>query len=269
MALIRQADRQERSKDAIALHLGDLLQLGETLRADATATAQKLVSDAKTERERLVANAARDGHAQGLAKGTDEGRRKGEADGRVAAIEEFRKRSAELEAGLVRGLATLEAQRGRLLADATDDVVRLALDIASRVVKRVIDADSGVVRDQVAAALALITAPTRCIITLAPADEAIVREALPKLAETIDGARHAELRTDAALARGSCIVHGAGGSVDASIGVQLDRIAEAIVPGGGARPAAPDVTREPDARATPDAPAAPGEPADPSAGGEA
>lgn len=234
MAMIRSANMDAIARDAVVLDLGDLHRQGEALQAQARAKADAIVAQAEAERKRLISSAAEAGKAEGLARGLEEGRAKGAAEGKGAALAEHAKRLGELEAGWARALEQFELEREGMLLGARQDVLRLGVLIAEKVTKRVIEIDASVVASQIEAVLAMLAGPTRLSIAIHPADEAQARESLPRLLARLAPAAHAEVMTDASLAPGSCVARTAGGgSIDASIRTQLDRIIQALLPDGG------------------------------------
>jgi flagellar biosynthesis/type III secretory pathway protein FliH len=239
MALIRHSAAQTLARDAVVLDLGDLVRQGETIKAKARAEADQILAAAKAERDRLVAGAAEDGRAQGFARGQEEGRKQGQEAGRLAALAEFREKLATLDKGWTAGLGAFGAERERMLLEAKTDVVRLAATVAELVTKRIVELKPEVVSDQVGAVLSLLTRPTRLTLAVNPDDEPLVREALPGLCQRFAAAAHVEITGDASVGRGGCLARTSGGGViDATVRTQLERIAETLLPGTGAAPAA-------------------------------
>jgi len=63
-----------------------------------------------------------------------------------------------------------------------------------------------------------------------PLDRGAIDEALPGLLARYSQAQHIEVVDDASLGRGSVVARLAGGEIDATIGTQLVRLVEALVP---------------------------------------
>ncbi|MDX2018351.1 MAG: FliH/SctL family protein [Planctomycetota bacterium] len=238
MALIRQAEFARIAPDAITLDLGDLARQGEKLRQRARDEAERLVADGQSERAKLIAGAREQGFAQGLNEGRAQGLTQGRAEGKAQALAELKPRLDALATSFAEALTRFEGARETMLLEARREVLDLALLIAEKVVKRAIEARPELVADQLAAALAQVTSASALIVFVNPEDESLVRDALPALASRFPAAQHAELRTDAALARGSCVLrtrgqgegaHAASGTIDASIATQLSRIVESLV----------------------------------------
>jgi flagellar biosynthesis/type III secretory pathway protein FliH len=230
--MIRRADQNTAAREAIPLDLGDLLRQGESIKRAASEQAEKMLAAARAERDRLIAGAAAEGRARGVAKGLEEGRAKGVAEGQAQAAAEHRGALEALEKSWSEALAAFEAQRDHLLTEAREDVLKLALRIAHRVTHRLVQAEEGIAADQLEAVLALIARPTRLVITVHPDDLARTADALPALLQRFSGTPHAQIAPDPGLTRGSCVARAEGGGcIDASIETQLDRIAAALVPG--------------------------------------
>ncbi|MBM4108072.1 MAG: hypothetical protein FJ255_04580 [Phycisphaerae bacterium] len=234
MALIRGSNTGVSLKDAIALNLGDVTREAESVVARARQEAERVLADAAAQRRRMIESASAEGAALGHAEGLARGREQGSAAGHAQALAEFRQRLADLESAWGQTLGWLTGERARLLADARTDVVRLAARLAETLTKRRLDLDPALVIDQVEAVLRLVAKPTALRIAVHPEDERLLRDAMPGLLARLPMADHVDLATDASLRRGSCVATTVGGGTfDASIQGQLERIAEALLPAGG------------------------------------
>lgn len=235
MALIRRADAQEATRDALVLDLGDLVRQGEAILKQARTRAASLLEDAQKERERLIAGAKELGRAEGFAAGREEGLAKGREEGKAQAVEATRTQIDALAATWTAALDEFSGQRDILNAQARQDVLKLAIDIAQRVTRRSIAADPKAVEASLETVFSLVLRPTAARIQVNPADEALTRELLPGLLARFNRVRDAQIIPDAAIERGGCSLRTEGGaSINADIAVQLDRIAEALLPGATA-----------------------------------
>lgn len=233
MAILKGNTAGDPSRHAIPLDLGDLRSQGELVMQHAAKRAEQIIADGQRERARLIATAAEEGRAKGLAQGTSEGLRAGTAQGAQAAMVERRAQLETIENSWKAIAADFVAQREDVLAEARREVIRLSMAIASRVIKRSIEADPSLVVDQVSAALTMVLRPSRVVISINPADRHLVEAALPTLLRQLADSSHIELADDPKLARGACslrLADAMGGTVNASLESQLDRIAEALVP---------------------------------------
>lgn len=238
MALIRGNGAGSMAARGAVLDLGDLARRASVMREAALAEAERIIADARARAEsesaQLRARAEEEGRARGLERGMAEGRERG----RREAFDEAKERLAALESAWADGLRAFEARRDGMLVEAKRDVLDLAIEIGRRVTKRVASTDPSVAVEQVREALALIARPTRLRVAVHPDDLPALREAMPSLMDRFEGAAHAELRPDPSLGRGSCVVEtDRGGTIDASIETQLERIAAALTGQAGTRAA--------------------------------
>lgn len=242
MPIVRGQTAVELARGAVVLDLGDLRSQGDRIIAQARERAAKIIDDAHRERERIVADAATIGRTEGLAEGLAQGHREGVQRGEEAGLNERRENLAKLEASWTEAMEQFTSRRERMLADARRDVLRLAIRIAEKVTKRVVVVDSGVVSAQLDAVLSLVMRPTRLLVTINPQDRELAMAALPSVLARHAGSEHVEFLDDARLGRGSVVVKlvdtadgagaaAVGGEIDASIDVQLSRIADALLPG--------------------------------------
>jgi flagellar assembly protein FliH len=224
-------------RDAIVLDLGDLVRQGDQVRARARADAAAILVRAAAERDRLLAGAHEEGFARGQAEGRERGMEEGREAGFAHAQEERRAELARLEAAWGEALNHFMAQRDHMLMEAKQDVLRLGVMLGEKVTRRTIAHDPSVVLAQMEAVLALISKATRLTMSVHPDDLGLARQALPGVLARFHSAQHVELLTDPAVERGSCSARTAGGGlIDASIGVQLDRIVKALLPASEVRP---------------------------------
>jgi flagellar assembly protein FliH len=249
MALIKNSNASFLARDAIVLDLGDLRQQADEIIRLAHAQAARITAEAKAERARILEGASRDGHAAGFAAGAEEGRKQGREEAMTAALAENSVQLQQVDSGWLACLGEFARRREDLLQEATRDVVRLATVIAERVIKRAIVLDPALVVDQLTAALAVVVRPTQVVLSINASDRPLVEKALPGLMAAMPAVKHAEIVEDATVARGGCVLKtradaeggedGAwgGGTIDARLSVQIDRIVEALLP---ADPAGPD-----------------------------
>jgi flagellar biosynthesis/type III secretory pathway protein FliH len=232
MALIRQREADRIAHDAIVLDLGDLRRQGEELVRKAQEQAAQVLESARQERERVVATGYSQGRAKGFADGLIAGKAEGLELGKAEAFEKHAREFAAIDAGWKGALAAFMAQREAIVAAAREDLLRLAIEIARRATTRVIEVEPRAVAGMMDEAIAACGRRTRLVVHVHPEDQAICDAALPGVMARFPECEHAEVRSDAGLARGSVIVRTpAGGEADGSLSVRLDRIAEALVPG--------------------------------------
>lgn len=230
MALIKHSQSGSMVKDAIVLDFGDLSRQAESILQRAHNAAAEVLAHANEEARRLIDGAAAKGHAEGFEKGSNEGRRAGESQGRAEAIASWNEQLETLTHQWTAALAKFEADRSAMMLDAREDVLVFATEMAAKIVHRLVKVDENIIADQLVAALTGLTRPTSLAITIHPEDRPVVESVLPELLASIGANSETELRDDASIGRGGCIVNTAGGTVDAAIQTQIDRIVTALLP---------------------------------------
>lgn len=247
MAILKCVGTEQQARNAIVFDMGDLRREAERMERDANARAQAILDGAYREKQQILEAERGEGFAQGKAQGLAEGQELGRSDGREAALVETREQVAELCKQWQAALDQFETDRDGLIAAARSDILRLAISIADRVTKRRFEVDPTIVQDQLEAALEQTIACTRLKIEIAQEDQELVESVLPALSARLASGTHIDVVPQAALSRGSIVLRSAGGSVDASLQTQLDRIAEALVPGASAKAIAPVAAQKPTA----------------------
>jgi flagellar biosynthesis/type III secretory pathway protein FliH len=231
MAVIRQSEAHRIARDAIVLDLGDLSRQAEGVRARAMADAEAILTKAASERQRLLAGARDEGLARGLEEGRGQGFEAGRKEGAAAALAERREALQKLETAWAAALEEFTRERERMLLDARQDVLKLAVMMGERIARRAVELDPSLITAQLEAVLGLLARPTRLTLAVGPADEALAREAVPALMARFPTAQHVDIVIDPSLTPGSCIARTAGGgTIDASIPTQLDRMVAALMP---------------------------------------
>lgn len=237
MALIRRADADSVARDAMVVDLGDLMRQGERIRERAKAEAEQIIAAANAERAKILKGAREQGHAEGFAKGQDEGRIKGREDAMAQSIGERKPALTAIERSWTQALDQFAAQRDAMLQDARREVITLAMEIARRVVKREVEIDREIAERQLAAVLELLAFPTRLVVRINPRDREVLDRALPGLLARFPLAQHAELVDDPAVEPGGCVARtAAGGWIDARVQTMIDRVCDAVAPGMAAFP---------------------------------
>ena len=242
MALIKQAELPHTHRESFVLDLADVERQARHVREAARRAAETMIAEARLERTRIVAGAAEAGRADGYARGLEEGREAGRAEARASAMDAARAEIGQATESMRQAAAEIAARREGMLASARTDVLRLALSMGERITKRAIDVQPERVADQVAAALAIVATPTSVVVEVAPDDLGLVREAVPRLAESLTTIEGVEVRGDEGMARGSCVVRTrGGGAIEARVDELVGLIVRTLLPGSDtAEPTAED-----------------------------
>lgn len=236
MGMIKRADLERITREARVMDLDDLEKRGKAIIDNANAKAVEILSAAKKQRDRLISTASEEGHEQGSKTGYEAGFE----EGRQAGIEQARQAHEEQLQQLLGmwadQLGAFEHQRDEMLEAARVECVELAGAIATRVVRRAIQLDPSIVISELESILSAITEPTRLVVSVHPDDAELINQELPALVDRFANCEHAQVVTDPSLPRGSCVGRTpSGGTLDASINTQLNRIIDALLPNGQER----------------------------------
>ena len=227
-------------KDAVVLDLGDLGRQAAKLRALAEQQAEGILAEARDEAAKLSVGAEETGKKQGYEAGLAQGIEEGRTQGREAALEEHREQIATLIQQWNAALGDFEGTRATLDREARTAVLRLAVRLAEKVVHRHVAIHPDAVLDQVREALSLILEPTRATLRVHPEDHALLSSLLPEVVAEFDAVEHAEAVADPGIAQGGCVLTYGPGRIDATIEMQLSRLASLLLD------PAPESTSEPD-----------------------
>jgi len=235
MAVIK-ADNLAVQAQAGAFSMADIEHRARAILAAANQRAHRLLVEAQEEAENLKrqahAQALVDGKKEGLAKGLEEGRKLGKEQ----ALTEHRQEFAQAVASLAEAAGQVEQSRTLLEVDGRQAVVGLAIAIADKVTKRLGALDPEVLLANVDAALRLVVGTTDLRIAVHPAQHATLADALPRIALAWPQFKHVDLIADGTLTPGGCRIFTAGGQIDADLQLQLDRLANELVPEPAAEP---------------------------------
>ena len=192
--------------------------------------AEELIAAAQQEGEAIKEQARADGARAGFDHGFAEGSQQGTEAGRQQALEEHRKQLTEVLRSLTQASTELSARRDELETEALHEVVALAAAIARRVTKRQGVIDDAVLAANVSEAMRLVVAGADVTIAVHPEQRDTLEEALPRLRLEWPSLRHVELTDDATLSPGGCRVTTGGGTIDADLDEQLDRVITELMP---------------------------------------
>lgn len=232
-------------------------QAGEIL-ARARAEAERLSAEARQRtsaaeaeaRERLEAR-AREGYEKGLVEGRQAGLEQIRKEARQAAVQGAKDELVRLTRALATGLAEYERNRRSLTALAESGLIELAVAIARRVCKTLASSSADAARANARALLELVKHHEDLELHVHPDDCELLRDVAGELTQQVAQLEHVSVLADRTVERGGCVLRTRDGTIDASIGSQIDRIAKAIcghdtAQGGpaAALTAAPDSTEE-------------------------
>lgn len=229
--------RRENTPAGTVFAFPDVEHEARQILTQARAQAEQLAAETRARiaaAERQAATLIEARQREAYERGLDEGRRAGRDEVRresiAAALLEARDEIARLVQALARGVAEYERSRHRLMAEAEAGLIELALAVARRVCKHDVAQSTAAARANVRALLELVKPHSALEVRLHPDD----LERLGAGAQTFPGLAgdlaQIAFIPDAAVERGGCVLRSRAGTIDASITVQLDRIAAALRP---------------------------------------
>ena len=208
--------------------------------------ASRIIALALDEARSTVEEIHETARQEGFKTGHDEGLVQGRNEGHVEARDAMRQQLETLHASWSTLLDSWEQTESTRRGQATKHALEMALALSERITHRQVKHDPEIVIEQLRQALELAQSPADLEILVAESDRHRVHKALPGLLERFENTGYVSIRTCEDMAPGGCCLRMRGGEVDASLEVQLQRLAEAILP-RAYEPATPEVEPESEA----------------------
>lgn len=192
--------------------------------------ADAIITEGKTEGERLKEEARRDGHAEGFRLGRAEGLTEGKKAGHADALAANTAAMKQLIVALTRASQQIDDGRDQLQTDAINEVVRLACSIARKVTKRQAAIDPKVLGENLKEALALAVHAADVRIAVHPSQLKTLKDELPNLKLAWPQLSHVDLVEDSSIAPGGARIFTTHGKIDADLDSQLDHVIADLLP---------------------------------------
>lgn len=222
MAVIKQIHAESEATVTGKPVLEDLDAKLQQMVGVAQQTAESIIEAARIEAERLGAVAREQGHAEGLEAGR--------AEGRAAAMQETSERVEQTCGAWTAMLEQWESDRTRQLRQTEEDFIGTAIQLAESIVHRSIAVDPMAVRGSLQSALELVRRPTDVVVRVHPDDEGFVAEILDEVVSSMSSCTSARVQSDDGIEQGGCRLDLDGGSIDATLATQFERIAAVLLP---------------------------------------
>ena len=171
----------------------------------------------------------RDGHAEGLVVGSEQGWRDGMGAGQREALAEARAAAVAVLDRVELALAEHQRSLGELSASIAASATELALEIAEAVLARELSTSSSPGAEAIARAARLLpdtAAATSVVVRLHPDDLATMGDP----ADALLPGRTVELVADPAVEHGGCVIDAGATRVDASPSAAMARVREVLLP---------------------------------------
>jgi flagellar assembly protein FliH len=210
--------------------MADIEKQAKAIIIAARLRAERLIIAAQQEAEDLKRTAHAQALIEGKKAGLAQGIAEGQAHGREEALNEQRQQLATLCATLAQAAQELEVSRLALESDAKQAVVSLAIAIAQRVTKRMGVLDPKVAEANIGEALRLVVHTADVRIAIHPTQKDVLAQVLPRIKQEWPEMKHVELIADGTLSPGGCRIFSGGGQIDGDLDLQLNRIAQELIP---------------------------------------
>jgi flagellar assembly protein FliH len=222
--------KAEQAPQLGAFSMADIERQAKATIIAARLRAERLIQAAQEEAENLKrqahAQALVDGKKEGIAKGLEEGKKLG----RDEALNEQRQALAQALTAMTQAADELNASRLHLESEARTAVIQLAIAIAERVTKRRGTLDPTLAQANVDEALRLVVTGTDIRIAIHPSQKDTLADTLPRLQAEWSQFKHIDLIADGTLTPGGCRIFTQSGQIDADLNLQLQKIAEDLLP---------------------------------------
>lgn len=228
--------RKELLASPPAFSFADVEQQAHDILARAQAKAKEIIADSESRIRAATEEQKREGYREGIAEGREAGIQQA-----VSEAREYARRNAEAElrqlaAAMNAVVQNFESGKHTLIAQAESGLLELALAIAGRVCKIQAAGSEAVARENVRALLELVKHRDDVAVHVHPSDHELLAVHMPEVVQSINGIEHVTLVPDETIERGGCVLRTRDGSIDATIGTQLERVARALAIDDSAAP---------------------------------
>ncbi len=224
----RQASGRAGRVGVRAFQLNDVLHEAMQTVASARQEAAGLVEQARKEVDGIRKKSRKEGYEAGFAEGRKAGAEAGRREAFEAARKEFADQQASLVATCRQTIDEINGKRADWWAAARHDLVELAVAIARRVARCVGQRERDAVVKNLEEAIGLAGQRSEVTIQVNPADAEAARAFAQDLLSRQESWKHVPVVECADVAPGGCRIQWSGGSVDATLETQLDRIAREL-----------------------------------------
>jgi flagellar assembly protein FliH len=224
--------RQETNRTASPFSFDDLEQRAAGIIASAQLRARQIIQEAQQQVDTLRAMVHNDafetGRAEGYAAGHKAGFEEAFAQARHEALTAAREETDHCAAALTDGARQFARSKRKLLAEAEYGLVRLAVALAQRVCKIAWKSGEAPLAANAQALLAIAAGCGDLELHLSKPDVEVIEEAQPELLAALRNTPHVSLHVQDDAPRGTCRIVTAAASLDASLDIQLERLAQDI-----------------------------------------
>ena len=218
-------------QSAIVMDLSDLEQEGAKIVAEAQRQAQQIVEQARVQAQREGEEIRTQSRQEGQTEGYRQGFEQGQKTGHDETVVKAQTRLDQLADAWIVTLQEFQQNMPTHMAQVKTDLVRLALAIAQRVTRQEALANRRVTENNVAAALALVSAGRSVTLHVHPDEAQAIETYLPRLLAELRGVSHVEIAAADNITPGGCLLRFGTGQIDATLETQVQRIADELLMG--------------------------------------
>ena len=222
--------RREDLTSIPAFSFNDVEAEAQRILREANEKARKILADTKAQAQRNAKRIEQKAHTAGLEEGRQQGRAEAIEQGREAAANEARQSLNQLGQSIGTAIAGFDEAKRRLLAQAETGIIKLALEIARRVCKHDVSTSPQVAIDNARQLLEMVKHESDIQLRLNPAEAGALRDVLPQVLASVGHCSHAEVIEDEDVLPGGVELRSRGGTIDATLEMQLERVAAALLP---------------------------------------
>jgi len=182
-----------------------------------------LIKEAQLEAERLIEEAKAEAKRQSDSI-AEEAWQRGYAEGMEAAEKQNRELLEEAER--IRDSAIAEYES--MMNNMEQDMVNLVLDVSRKAVASELSLNKSVIIQLIRDALSKCSNKNGAVVKVCPEDANYLKEHMDDLLTEAEGADEVEIKADAKLKQGDCIIETPIGNVDAGATTRMDKIEAAF-----------------------------------------
>lgn len=201
-------------------NLSDLADEGRSQLEQCRAQVRQMLADAEKEAEVIRQDAER--------RGYQAGEQKAAVDAEQKLQQAAEKRAKESLERIRQAVAQLHASHQAWMQQYTDVLTRTALAAAERIVMRKLDDEPEILVDWAADAVRSTRAATNLAVAVHPETLAQLGPEFDKLLASPDLPEQTHVEPDESVERSGVVVRQRGGSIDAGLSAQVDRLQELL-----------------------------------------
>lgn len=198
------------SEEDRAFMLSEAEKEAQSIVAEAKKTSESIILEAYDKAEEIKASARDEGYANGVAR----------------AESEYEEKVDEAKQELGKIKEELLAERQKLFANAESEMVEMVMDAVDKMIGSRVEGDEELALSLVSNAVKNLTKIGSAVVRLCERDMPLSDKIKTKLEYGSEYIENVEVKLDASLQPGQCVVETDRGNINASLDLQLDKFRE-------------------------------------------